>query len=595
MKRGAARTASCAGVFVAVVLLASVLPANVPGDPIETYYLDHLGEFTRPGLIRLHQILVEVGPDAAAEEEAAALREAERLAAEAAPGLERTSDLGREGTDRDRKGRRWGDLGWFSRGRLPQEIDRAVFGIETVGESVRVRTDLGWHVIRLTGRRKGKILPLDAVRERIEARLEKGLPEGDRIAPRTEQAGAAADLPVPILTVAAEDRLPADFPFLDEGFADGLAGALGGAGGPASRTAVDRLAHYPVIMIHGSGRDHADWTGSNCGNAPEGPAGGVLGRLEAAGFLPAELWRVRTTEPGVASRSLEALAPGLRAFILAVLRYTGAPKVQLLTHGEGGPLARFTVDRYNLAPFVHAEVHIAGPMHGTDLCSMEACLGGDPRCCGLTAGADLLKGLSLHDETPWNRAESETEAPCAVKYMTVRNGLPGGDRYFTADPASPALEGAENLTFPGLDHDGLRCADAVLHRVIPFLSDPATRCEAHHDRDGDGFCAEEKGGADCDDENSTIYPGAPETAWDGIDQDCNRMDFVGGKGALTLGEFEVPVSEPTADDADLEPAMAFSPLPIIAATAFVFLPVVLALVWTFHWTKQPKRRSRRRR
>ena len=46
------------------------------------------------------------------------------------------------------------------------------------------------------------------------------------------------------------------------------------------------------------------------------------------------------------------------------------------------------------------------------------------------------------------------------------------------------------------------------------------------DADGDGISASK----DCNDNDPTIYPGAPEIANDGIDQDCNGTDLAFGSG-----------------------------------------------------------------
>jgi hypothetical protein len=52
---------------------------------------------------------------------------------------------------------------------------------------------------------------------------------------------------------------------------------------------------------------------------------------------------------------------------------------------------------------------------------------------------------------------------------------------------------------------------------------------APHDADRDGVAAD---AGDCDDTNSKVYPGAPEVASDGIDQDCSGADAAGRLTAI---------------------------------------------------------------
>ncbi|HHO50350.1 MAG TPA: hypothetical protein ENK18_05615 [Deltaproteobacteria bacterium] len=71
------------------------------------------------------------------------------------------------------------------------------------------------------------------------------------------------------------------------------------------------------------------------------------------------------------------------------------------------------------------------------------------------------------------------------------------------------------------------------------------------DVDGDGVDALQAGGADCDDEDASIFPAASEVPYDGIDQDCSGSDLVDVDGDGVRGE---PAG---GDDCDDEAASTY--------------------------------------
>lgn len=67
-----------------------------------------------------------------------------------------------------------GDLGWFGKGAMLPEFEKAVFALKEGDISGIVKTKFGYHIIKLTGKRPAGIRPFDEVKEQLKAAI---LPE----------------------------------------------------------------------------------------------------------------------------------------------------------------------------------------------------------------------------------------------------------------------------------------------------------------------------------------------------------------------------------------------------------------------------------
>jgi peptidyl-prolyl cis-trans isomerase C len=67
-----------------------------------------------------------------------------------------------------------GALGWFGKGAMLPEFEKAVFALKDGDVSGVVKTKFGYHIIKLTGKRPAGIRPFDEVKDQIKAAI---LPE----------------------------------------------------------------------------------------------------------------------------------------------------------------------------------------------------------------------------------------------------------------------------------------------------------------------------------------------------------------------------------------------------------------------------------
>lgn len=131
---------------------------DIDADTLQQYYEDNSSRFLQDEQRQARHILILFGDDeAAAEEEASALT----IRAQAGEPFE---DLARQYSDDGGSAQQGGDLGTFVQSQMPGALGDAIFSIEPDEIVGPVRTDFGFHVIRVDAIVEGGPLPLDQVR-----------------------------------------------------------------------------------------------------------------------------------------------------------------------------------------------------------------------------------------------------------------------------------------------------------------------------------------------------------------------------------------------------------------------------------------------
>lgn len=124
---------------------------------------------------RASHVLIKAAKDAPdAEVNAAQVKAAEVLAlARKAPGD--FARLAAQYSQDPGSANKGGDLDWFGRGMMVKPFEDAVFGMKEGELSDVVRSDFGFHIIKLTGVRAERVKPLDAVRVEIADEIKREL------------------------------------------------------------------------------------------------------------------------------------------------------------------------------------------------------------------------------------------------------------------------------------------------------------------------------------------------------------------------------------------------------------------------------------
>lgn len=137
----------------------------------KTFYDSNQKEFEEPETVKASHILILVKKDDSEEVVQEKLALAKKAAARAKKGEDFTA-LAKELSEEPGVEQSGGDLGFFPKDRMVPEFAEVAFN-EKVGEiSDPVRTEYGWHVIKVTDKKAAGTLPFEEVKEQLTSYLQ---------------------------------------------------------------------------------------------------------------------------------------------------------------------------------------------------------------------------------------------------------------------------------------------------------------------------------------------------------------------------------------------------------------------------------------
>jgi len=173
----------------------------VPAADVQRYYNDNIAQYQTPEQIRASHILLTT----AGKDEAAVRAQAEDLLKQVRAGADFAALATKFSEDEGSKVN-GGDLDYFSRGRMVPEFEAAAFALPPGQVSDVVKSQFGFHIIKVVDKKPAVTRTFDEVRPQIEEQLKAQRTDQQLTARATELAGRIDD-PSDLDTVAREQGL----------------------------------------------------------------------------------------------------------------------------------------------------------------------------------------------------------------------------------------------------------------------------------------------------------------------------------------------------------------------------------------------------
>ncbi len=130
---------------------------------ITNFYLENKEEFKEPSLVRARHIFIKVEDEETREEELSKIYALYAL-------LNEGADFGRVAFEHSdgHNAEQYGDMGYVLEGELLKELDEVIFSLELGRISEIIDTDYGYHIVKIEGKKPGRIKSIFEVSNEIE-------------------------------------------------------------------------------------------------------------------------------------------------------------------------------------------------------------------------------------------------------------------------------------------------------------------------------------------------------------------------------------------------------------------------------------------
>ncbi len=153
-----------------VILSIEQLMKEVTPDEqdLVAYYEANAGNYTQDERRNANHILIQLKRDAPPSEVDIALEKAQALRTQALSGDASFEELAKENSDDIGSRTEGGETGLFGRGVMAPEFEESVFGMQVGDVSEPIRTDFGYHLIKLKEINEGGLQSFDEARRDVE-------------------------------------------------------------------------------------------------------------------------------------------------------------------------------------------------------------------------------------------------------------------------------------------------------------------------------------------------------------------------------------------------------------------------------------------